>query len=471
MNLNDQLSDQLANIVGTANVLTDPTAIAPYLIDWRRRYQGRAAAVVRPANTDEVARVVRLCAQQRVPIVPQGGNTGLVGGATPDTSGAEVVLSLTRMNRIRAIDTANDTITVDAGCVLQSVQEAARAAQRLFPLSLAAEGSATIGGNLASNAGGTQVLRYGNARELTLGLEVVLPNGDVWNGLRGLRKDNTGYDLKQLFIGAEGTLGVITAATLKLYPQPIAQITAFVALQSLAHATELLSRMRAAVGPELTAFEVMSSNALRCLQAQMPELRLPLAAPSPWYVLAELSDHESAAHATALLEAVLGAALEADLVQDAAIAQSMAEAQSMWTIRESIPEAQLRAGGNLKHDISLPTSAIAEFVATTNAALEQVFPWIEAITFGHLGDGNLHYNFGTRAGIPIAKAFEHYEAVSTIVHDAVAARGGSISAEHGLGQMKRVEICRFKSEVEMQLMRRIKVALDPDNLMNPGKVI
>jgi FAD/FMN-containing dehydrogenase len=465
------LPEELAAIVGAANVLTDAADTAPYLTDWRRRYRGQAAAIVRPASTDEVARIVRLCAARRVPIVPQGGNTGLVGGATPDATGRAVVVPLLRMNRVRAIDAANDTITVDAGCVLQAVQQAALAVERLFPLSLAAEGSATIGGNLSSNAGGTQVLRYGNARELALGLEVVLPNGDVWDGLRGLRKDNTGYDLKQLFIGAEGTLGIITAATLKLFPLPAAQITAFAALASLRDAAELLGRVRSAVGPELTAFEVMSHNALRCLQQQMPEMRLPLAAPQPWYALVELSDHESAAHATGRLEAVLGAALAAGLVRDAAIAQSIAEAQAMWAIREGIPEAQLRAGGNVKHDISLPTSAIPEFVAATNAALERQFPWIDPITFGHLGDGNLHYNFGTKDGVPIAMAFEHQVEITTIVHDAVAARGGSISAEHGLGQLKRVEIRRFKSEIEMNLMRRIKAALDPENLMNPGKVI
>jgi FAD/FMN-containing dehydrogenase len=465
------LPEQLAAIVGAANVLTTPEDTAPYLTDWRRRYHGTAAAIVRPAATDEVARIVRLCAASRVPIVPQGGNTGLVGGATPDDSGAAVVVSLQRMNRIRAIDTANDTITVEAGCVLQAVQDAARAAQRLFPLSLAAEGSATIGGNLSSNAGGTQVLRYGNARELALGLEVVLPGGDVWDGLRGLRKDNTGYDLKQLFIGAEGTLGIITAATLKLFAQPAAQITAIAALASLPDASDLLGRMRGEVGPELTAFEVMSANALRCLLQQFPDKRLPVSAPQPWYALVELSDHESAQHATERLEAVLGAALDAGVVRDAAVAQSIADAQAMWAIREGIPEAQLRAGGNVKHDVSLPISAIPEFVAATNAALEARFPWIEPITFGHLGDGNLHYNFGTKAGIPVAVAFEHQHEISTVVHDAVAARGGSISAEHGLGQLKRDEIRRFKSPIELDLMRRIKAALDPDNLMNPGKVI
>jgi FAD/FMN-containing dehydrogenase len=466
------LVEALRGIVGGTHVLTDDADTAPYLTDWRKRYRGRAQAVVRPASTDEVARVVRACAAAGAPMVPQGGNTGLVGGATPADDGRAVLISLQRMQRVRAIDTDNDTITVEAGCILQAVQQAARAAGRLFALSLAAEGSATIGGNLSTNAGGTQVLRYGNARDLTLGLEVVLPDGQVWDGLRGLRKDNTGYDLKHLFIGAEGTLGLITAATLKLYPLPQAQRTAFAAVPSLQAATRLLNRMRAAAGASLTAFEVMSDVCLRNVARELPAVRLPLApASAPWFALLELSDSESEDHATALLEAALGAAVEAGEASDAVVAQSLAEAQDLWRVRESIPEAHAKAGGNVKHDIALPVSRVADFVAATNAALAARFPWIQPVVFGHLGDGNLHYNMGTVQGTPLARAFEHEADINTVVHDAVAAYGGSISAEHGLGQLKREANRHYKPTVELALMHSIKAALDPRGLMNPGKLL
>ena len=470
--MTDPLLTALRDALGAEAVLTEAAAMAPHLTDWRKRYTGRARAVLRPSDTDQVARAARLCAEHDAPIVPQGGNTGLVGGGTPDASGRAVVLSLTRMNRVRQIDTANDTITVEAGCILQQVQEAARAAGRLFPLSLAAEGSATIGGNLASNAGGTQVLRYGNARDLTLGLEVVLAGGSVWDGLRGLRKDNTGYDLKHLFIGAEGTLGIITAATLKLYPLPRAQLTALAALPSLAATLALLNRTRAGAGSALTGFEVMSAACLRRVARELPQLRLPLAHDAaPWFALLELSDSESEAHATALLEALLEAALEAGETSDAVVAQSIAEARALWAIREGIPEAQARAGGNVKHDIALPVSCIPGFVEATNAALGARFAWIEPVVFGHLGDGNLHYNMAVQEGTAVAVAFAHEAEINRLVHDAVAAAGGSISAEHGLGQMKREEIRRYKSPLELELMRAIKQALDPRGLMNPGKLL
>ena len=464
------LLQSLAAAVGEAHVLAGPDA-APYLTDWRQRYRGRAQAVVRPGNTAEVSAVVRACAAAGAPMVPQGGNTGLVGAGTPDDSGAAVVISLQRMNRVRALDTANDTITVEAGCVLQAVQEAARAGGRLFPLSLAAEGSATIGGNLATNAGGTQVLRYGNARDLALGLEVVLADGAVWDGLRGLRKDNTGYDLKHLFIGAEGTLGIITAATLKLFPLPAAQMTALAALPSLAAATRLLERARAGAGAALTAFEVMASIALRHAVDVLPALRMPLPFAQPWYALLELSDAESEVHGAALLERLLGEAIEAGDVADAAVARSLAEAHALWQLREGIPEAHARLGGNVKHDIALPVSCIAEFVESTNAALRERFAWIEPVVFGHLGDGNLHYNMGTVAGTAVDVAFAQEAAINAIVHDAVHSRGGSISAEHGLGQLKREAITHYKPPLELELMRRVKRALDPHSLMNPGKVI
>lgn len=466
------LLDQLREIVGPANVFTEDVDTAPFLTDWRKRYRGRAQAVVRPASTADVARVVQACAAAGVPMVPQGGNTGLVGGATPDMDGRAVLISLQRMTRVRAIDTDNDTITVEAGCVLQGVQQAARAAGRLFPLSLAAEGSATIGGNLSTNAGGTQVLRYGNARDLTLGLEVVLPDGRVWDGLRGLRKDNTGYDLKQLFVGAEGTLGLITAATLKLYPLPRAQRTALAAVASLTAAAQLLNRIRAAAGAALTAFEVMSAVCLRSVARELPGVRLPLAPESSaWFALLELSDVEGEEHATAMLERTLGAALEDGEATDAVVAQSVAEAQALWRVRESIPEAQAKLGGNVKHDIAVPVSRVAEFVAATDAALKAQFPWIQPVVFGHLGDGNLHYNMGAVDGTPLVRVFEQEAAINAVVHPAVAAYGGSISAEHGLGQLKREENRRYKSTVELDLMRAIKTALDPRGLMNPGKLL
>ena len=464
------LLQALAAAVGESNVFTGDEA-APYLTDWRKRYVGAALAVVRPASTAETAAIVRACAGSRTPMVPQGGNTGLVGGGTPDASGSAVVISMQRMNRVRSIDVANDTITVEAGCVLQRVQQAASEHGRLFPLSLAAEGSATIGGNLATNAGGVQVLRYGNARDLTLGLEVVLASGEVWDGLRGLRKDNTGYDLKHLFIGAEGTLGVITAATLKLYPLPAARMTALAALPSLEAATRLLERARAAAGAALTAFEVMGRITLQHAVEMLPALRMPLPLAQPWYSLLELSDTESEQHAAAVFERVLAEALDAGDIVDAAVASSIAEARALWALREGIPEAHAKRGGNVKHDISLPVSCIAEFVESTNAALRRRFAWIEPIVFGHLGDGNLHYNMGTAAGTSIEVAFEHEQRINEVVNDAVHARGGSISAEHGLGQLKREAITRYKSALELELMRRIKDALDPLALMNPGKVI
>jgi FAD/FMN-containing dehydrogenase len=462
----------LREALGHAHVLTSQDDMAPYLTDWRRRYVGSAAAVVLPASTAEVAAAVRTCAAAGASIVPQGGNTGLVGGATPAATGRNIVISLRRMNRIRSIDTANNTLTAEAGCLLQAVQEAAAAQGRLFPLSLAAEGSATLGGNLSTNAGGTQVLRYGNARELTLGLEVVLASGEVWEGLRGLRKDNTGYDLKHLFIGAEGTLGVITAATVKLFPQPRARLTALIAVASLHAALALLNRARDAADSALTGFEVMSSECLRRVARELPQTNLPLpAGHAPWFALIELSDAEGEAHAGALLERLFSDAFEASEATDAVVAKSLAEARALWAIREGIPEAQSRAGGNVKHDISLPVSSIPDFVESTNADLERRFGWIQPVVFGHLGDGNLHYNMAVKDGVDVGIAFAHEAAINAVVHRAVAARGGSISAEHGLGQMKRDEITHFKSPLEMGMMRAIKQALDPHGLMNPAKVL
>jgi FAD/FMN-containing dehydrogenase len=463
-------ADEVRAIVGATRLIEDGD-LSAYEIDWRKRYRGRALAVARPANTNEVAAVVRACAAHRVPIVTQGGNTGLVGASVPDASGTQLLLSLTRMNRVRAIDAANLTMTVDAGCVLQAVQEAAAAQGLLFPLSLAAEGSCTIGGNLATNAGGTQVLRYGNARELCLGLEVVSAAGEVWNGLTGLRKDNTGYDLRHLFVGSEGTLGVITGATLKLYPQPAASSTALAALGSLDDAVTLLQLARSRLGAGLTGFEVMSGYALGLVRRHFPQLAQPLPA-CEWTVLLEQSDSESAAHAHTLFEALLEAALARGLITDAAVAASLEQSKAMWHLRESIPIAQSLEGQNIKHDIALPVSAIAAFVASTDAALLRAFPGVRLVDFGHLGDGNLHYNVQPPEGAnPEAYLHEFEHAVNTLVFDAVADFGGSFSAEHGIGALKRDELARRKSPVALGLMRSIKHALDPLGLMNPGRML
>ena len=465
------LLPRLRDIVGASHVLSTPEDTAAYLTDWRGRFTGRAQAVVLASNTSEVAAIVGACAQLRVPIVPQGGNTGLAGGATPDTSGDAVVLSLKRMNRVREVDTINGTITVDAGCVLHDVQQAAYEAGRLFPLSLAAEGTATIGGNLSTNAGGTQVLRYGNARELALGLEVVLPSGETWTGLRGLRKDNTGYDLRDLFIGAEGTLGVITAACLKTFPLPRSQVTALFALDSVSAALSLLVLAQTTGGPTLTAFEFFSATSLQLVTRHFPQQRSPFESAHRQYVLLQLSDHEDEQHATALLQSLAEQALEKRLIADAVIAQSAAQSRSLWTLRESISEAQAREGKNIKHDISVPISSISRFIDETDALLAERFPGIRMVTFGHLGDGNLHYNVMPPAGTDENLFFERQAAIYECVHDQVTRFSGSISAEHGIGQLKRDENMRYKSVVEMNLMRAIKRTLDPWNIMNPGKVV
>jgi len=456
--------------VGAAHVLTEGD-LSAYELDWRQRYRGRALAVVRPGSTLEVAQVVRTCAAHGAGIVAQGGNTGLVGGSVPDASGTQVLLNLARMNRIRATDAANLTMTVEAGCVLQAVQDAAAAQGLLYPLSLAAEGSCTVGGTLATNAGGTQVLRFGNARELCLGLEVVTASGEVWHGLSGLRKDNTGYDLRDLFIGSEGTLGIITAATLKLHPQPVAVTTAMASLATLADAVALLQLAQARLGAGLTGFEVMQRHALALVRKHFAQLAQPLPE-AEWTVLLEQSDSESEAHAREGFEALLEAALERGVISDAAVASSQAQSAAMWQLRESIPLAQSAEGLNIKHDISLPISAIPAFVAGTDAALQQAFPGARLVNFGHLGDGNLHYNVQAPATGDAAAFLRDCEpAVNALVFDAVAAHGGSISAEHGIGALKRDALAARKSPVALQMMRAIKQALDPQGLMNPGRVL
>ncbi|MDB5989840.1 MAG: hydroxyacid dehydrogenase [Herbaspirillum sp.] len=465
------LVDACRALIGAAHVLTAPGDTAPYLIDQRRRFTGNALAVLRPGDTDEVAGLVRLCVQHRVAIVPQGGNTGLVLGSVPDSSGNAVVLSLNRLNRIRAVDIVNNTMTAEAGCILQTIQESAAGHGRLFPLSLAAQGTCTIGGNLSTNAGGTGVLRYGNTRDLCLGLEVVTAQGEIFSSLRGLRKDNTGYDLRGLFIGAEGTLGIITAAVLKLFPQPKATVTALAALRTPQQALTLLTMAQDRCGAALTAFELMSDACLQLVRRHFPASQMPFSEPHAQYVLLELSDSESEAHAQALLQQVLADALQAALVDDAVVAGSLTQSLSLWALREQISDAQAREGKNIKHDVSLPISRIGDFINTTDALLQQRFPGCRMVTFGHLGDGNLHYNVAAPIDVDDNDFVASQSAINLIVHDSVDRHGGSISAEHGIGVLKREELRRYKSPLELQLMRNIKQALDPLNLMNPGKVL
>jgi FAD/FMN-containing dehydrogenase len=464
------LIDKLCSIVGAANVIQED--LDAYETDWRKMYAGRALAVVRPASSADVSAVMNACSGAGISVVPQGGNTGLVGGSTPDASGDQVVLSTRRMNRIIELDARNQTLTVEAGCVLQAVQEFASTSGWLFPLSLAAEGSCTIGGNLASNAGGTQVLRYGNARELCLGIEVVTPDGRLWQGLTGLRKDNTGYDLRNLYIGSEGTLGVITAATLKLFPKPAARLTAWAAVPSADAAVTLLELAREKLGTALTGFELMGQEALRLVDKQFSTLNIPLWKASPWCVLLEHSDQESEAHAHTLFEGLLESALEQGAVTDAVVAQNLAESKRLWHTRESIPLAQAQEGYNIKHDISVPISRISSFLEETDRAVKVLMHDARLITLGHAGDGNLHYNIQA----PVspdgpARLSSLADQIGIAVYDAVAAVGGSISAEHGIGAAKLDVLPAYKSPVSIDLMRDIKAALDPSNIMNPGRVI
>ena len=462
---------RFTDILGPLGVVTDPSALEPYIVDWRKRTRGATLAVLRPSTTAEVAAVVRVCAEHEIGIVPQGGNTGQCAAAIPSADGREVVLSLSRMNRIRTIDEQNNTLVVEAGCILKNIQDAAARVDRLFPLSLGAEGSCQIGGNLSTNAGGTAVLRYGNAREMVLGLEVVLPDGEIWDGLRGLRKDNTGYDLKQLFLGAEGTLGVITAAVLKLHPKPKASATALAAIESPRAAVELLNMFRARCGDRVTGFEIISRLCIDLLRKHIPKYPDPLPQRYEWYLLCELNDTLATTDLNAVMEETLSAATESGLVLDAVIASSQAQASTLWAMREEVPEANRREGPWVRHDVSVPVSRIPELIERGTRALQEHFPGVRVVAFGHIGDGNIHFNATAAEGAPAEAFIERQKDVYAIVHPFVMGLGGSFSAEHGIGLVKVHEMARYKSATELEMMRTLKRAFDPKGIMNPGKVL
>jgi FAD/FMN-containing dehydrogenase len=445
--------------------------VEPFLIDWRKNWHGTALAVVIPDSVQDVANIVKWCAANEIRIVPQGGNTGQSGGSVPPENGHNIVLSLTRLNAIRALDPTNNTITVDAGCILQTVQEAAAESNRLYPLSLGAEGSCTIGGTLATNAGGTGVLRYGNARDLCLGLEVVTADGEIWDGLKALRKDNSGYDLRDLFIGSEGTLGIITGAVLKLFPKPAAQLVAFVGIASPHNAMALFEMARARYDTALTGFELMSDRCLGLVIKHQPGSRSPLTSPSPWYLLIEFSDLHSADNCRAALEGLLEEGLSVGWVDDAVIAETLTQSTALWGLREGISAAQGSEGKAIKHDIAVPVSRIAAFIEDAQTAVHRAYPDIRPVTFGHLGDGNLHFNFSSAVGADQESFFARQDAINHIVHDIVRSYSGTISAEHGLGVLRRDEAHAHRSPIEKRLMAAIKAALDPSGMMNPEKLL
>ena len=463
--------DALKQMLGPGGYIDDPADMAPYLTEWRDRWHGDTPLVARPRDTYQVADVVAHCARNGLKLVPQGGHTGLCGGAMPRPVAGEIVLSLGRLNRVRGVDPQGYIMTVEAGCTLAAAQQAAADADRLFPLSLASEGSAQIGGVLSTNAGGNAVLRYGNARDLVLGLEVVLADGRIWNGLKALRKDNTGYDLKQLFLGSEGTLGIITAAVLKLFPAARQQETALAAVPDVAEAVALLSLAREASGDRVSGFELIPRIGLEFVVDHMPGNRDPLSAPSPWYALIDLTTAAAGSDLRAAMETLLERALEAGLVTDAAVAQSKSQRGDLWKLREDLSESQKYEGGSIKHDISVPIARIPEFIATASAAVEALVPGCRPVPFGHMGDGNIHFNVSQPVGMDKQVYLDGWETMSERVHDIAAMLGGSISAEHGVGQLKVAEIMRYKSPVEMDLMRRLKRTLDPRNILNPGKVV
>ena len=466
--MNDFL-DEARALLGETHVLT--TGLAAYVTDWRGKFTGQPLAVLRPADTAQVAAAVKLCAAHGVPIVPQGGNTGMCGGATPDASGAQVVLSLSRLNRVRSIDPLNNTLTVEAGCVLQTIQALAAEHDRLFPLSLGAEGSCQIGGNIATNAGGVQVLRYGNTRDLVLGLEVVLADGQVLNLLRALRKDNTGYDLKHLFIGSEGTLGIVTAAVLKLFPAPHAQAVAFAAFQTPQQALQLLGLMRGQLGDRFTAFELMSQASVAMVRQYFPATPALFEAKHAWHVLMQASDASGQETLDAAFQAALELALERGIIDDVVVAASGAQAHELWAVRENISEAQQIDGNNIKHDIAVPVSSVSTFIDEVLPLLQAAYDGVRPIVYGHLGDGNLHFNVSRPAGWTTPGWQLETGRVNAIVLDVVARYQGSFSAEHGLGQLKNHEMLLYKAPLEVDVMRRVKLALDPQGLMNPRKLL
>ncbi|KAB0264086.1 FAD-binding oxidoreductase [Microvirga brassicacearum] len=462
------LIETLQERLGKAHVLTAASDMESALVELRGLYRGTALAVVRPGDTQQVAFTIAQCAKRGVPVVAQGGNTGLVGGGVPFGG---VVLSLARLNRVREIDPLNGTMTVEAGCVLQSVQAAAAAAGYLFPLSLASEGSCTIGGNLATNAGGTAVLRYGNTRELTLGLEVVLSDGRIWNGLKGLRKDNTGYDLRDLFIGSEGTLGIITAAVLKLSPAPKTRVTAFVGCASPGHALALFNNLRDPAGDQLTAFEYMPDFGLEIVLKHRPASVRPLAERYHSYALVELTSPRVDADLRRTLEEILASALEDGTIADAVMGDSEAQSLALWGLRENLSEVQRLEGGSIKHDVAVPVSRVAEFIEIATKACEDAMPGVRVCAFGHFGDGNIHFNLSQPLGMDKDAYLSEWARFNVIVHDIVNGMNGSIAAEHGIGLIKRDELARYKDPVALDLMRAIKRTLDPGNLLNPGKVV
>jgi FAD/FMN-containing dehydrogenase len=463
--------DALVRIVGEEHAIRNEEAMAPYLVEWRDRYRGKAALVLKPGETEEVSAILEHANATRTAIVPQGGNTGLVGGQIPFENGHEVVVSLERLNRVRDIDLASNTMTVEAGLVLALAQQVAASAGRLFPLSLASEGSCQIGGVLSTNAGGTAVLAYGSARDLALGLEVVLADGRVWNGLKSLRKDNSGYDLRDLFIGSEGTLGIITAAVLRLFPKPAELVTCMAAMSALESAPAFFARVLERAGPLLMAFEIMPRIGVDFVLRHGSGVRDPFPSPYPWYVLFELTSPFEGDGLHRLAETLLNEGIETSEIDNAVIASSLSQAEELWRLRELMSEVQKEEGGSIKHDVAVPVARVPELVARANQLVELMIPGARPVPFGHLGDGNIHYNVSQPLGMDRSIFLGSWEALNAAVHEIVLDLGGSISAEHGIGRLKRDLLPHAKQPLELELMRKIKSAFDPNGILNPGKLL
>ncbi|WP_288902284.1 FAD-binding oxidoreductase [uncultured Sneathiella sp.] len=464
------LIEKMKAIVGEKYVITEEADMQAFVVEWRDKFVGRARAVVQPKTTEEVAAIVKLCAETKTPLVPQAGNTSLVGGSIPFTGGDEIILSVSRMNSVREVDRLNGTLTVDAGCILANLQEVAEDNGFIFPLRIGSEGSCQIGGNISTNAGGVQVLHYGNTREQVLGLEVVLPDGQIWDGLTGLRKDNTGYDIKQLFIGAEGTLGIVTGAVVKMYPKPTYQQVALAAVPSVEAAIEFLSLARAMSGDQVTAIELISRYCVDMVMRHVPDFTDPMPARYDWHILVELSS-SATPELKELMESILEAAFEKEIVLDAVVPASEAQQQHLWRLREEISAAQKPEGGSIKHDISVPVSRFADFIREADVAVGKIVPTFRSVVFGHIGDGNVHYNPMQPKDMGREEYLSHWEEVSRAVHDIAVSMRGSISAEHGIGRLKADDLVHYKPAIEIDLMRRIKKAFDPDGIMNPGKLL